>query len=440
MTKNNSAILNQISENRSEYVGFCRFMSNTKVHPDKLVSGTIASTSELIEGKDLLVLNDTSEFNYQHHLNYFDTDDPDIGPTGNNKDVGFFLHPGYVIDSKTGIGIGFSYIKIWNRKFDKLDKYQRDYKNQPIKEKESYRWIECGNESKKHLSRAKHITIIADRESDIYEEFIEIPDEKTDLLIRSCRDRSLHGEKEKLYERISKSTCKGSFLLNVKKHKGRKARLATIDVRFEQLKIKRPIKDHLRRLPEYFELTVVEAKEQSHSVPNGELPISWVLLTTLKVETIEQAMAVIQKYKHRWEIELLFGTMKSKGLNVELSQLETGKSLKALCIIAMISALRITQLRQAREVGDKIDARLAFKTDELVLLEKLVKTYEGKTEKQKNPHKKQSMAWAAWIIARVGGWKGYTCESPPGFKTFTIGLSRFDNMFQGYKLSNEICA
>ncbi len=440
MTDTNSAVLNQISQNRSEYVGFCRFLSNPKIVPDKLVMGTIANTSKLVEGKDILVLSDTSEFNYQHHFNYFDASDSDLGPTGNNKDIGFFLHPGYVIDSDTGIGIGFSYVKIWNRHFDKLNKYQRDYKNQPIKEKESYRWVECGIESKKHLSKANHITIIADSESDIYDEFAKIPDNKTDLLIRSCRDRLLVGEQEKLYDKISHSSCKGTFLLDLKKHKNRKPRLATIEVRYEKVRIQRPSRNKNKTLPDYIELNVVEAKEQEKTVPKGESLTRWVLLTTLPVDTVEQAIEVTQKYKYRWEIELLFGTIKSKGLNIELSQLETGKSLKALCVFAMVSALRIMQLRQARESGSKLDAKLAFTKNELYLLETLVKTYEGKTRKQKNPHKQYSLAWAAWIIARIGGWKGYSCESPPGFKIFTIGLARFDRIYEGYKISNEMCA
>lgn len=440
MAENNTGILNQISKDRSQYVGFCRFMSNPKVNPENLITGAIGKTSELIEGRELLVLSDTSEFNYQHHVNYFEQGDPDLGPTGNNKDIGFFLHPGYVLDNKTGIGIGFSYIKIWNRRFGKLDKYQRDYQAQPIKEKESYRWIECCHESKKHLSKAKQITIVADRESDIYEEFAEIPDSKTGLIIRSCRNRLLHGGKGKLYETISGSACKGAFLLDVKKYKNRKARLATIEVRYERLAIKRPQRCLDKTLPAYIEVNVIKANEQGQSVPQGEVPVDWVLLTTLPVGNINQALGVIQKYKLRWEVEMLFGTMKSKGLNIELSQLETGKSLKVLCVMALVCAMRIMQLRQAREKGHDLKAGIAFKKDELFLLEALTKKYEGKTAKQKNPYNKMCMSWAAWTIARLGGWKGYSCESPPGFKTFTIGLARFDRVMEGFKLSNEICA
>ena len=32
---------------------------------------------------------------------------------------------------------------------------------------------------------------------------------------------------------------------------------------------------------------------------------------------------------------------------------------------------------------------------------------QGKTDRQKNPHPPRSLAWAAWVIARLGGWHDY---------------------------------
>jgi hypothetical protein len=54
-----------------------------------------------------------------------------------------------------------------------------------------YRWLEAAEQAKKILSEAAMTTIIADRESAIYEEWARIPDAKNHLLTRVCRDGAL---------------------------------------------------------------------------------------------------------------------------------------------------------------------------------------------------------------------------------------------------------
>jgi hypothetical protein len=60
---------------------------------------------------------------------------------------------------------------------------------------------------------------------------------------------------------------------------------------------------------------------------------------------------------------------------------------------------------------------------------------EGKTDKLKNPHSKECLAFAAWVIARLAGWSGYTSQRPPGPIDFLIGLQRFNERFQGFKIA-----
>jgi hypothetical protein len=46
------------------------------------------------------------------------------------------------------------------------------------------------------------------------------------------------------------------------------------------------------------------------------------------------------------------------------------------------------------------------------------------------------MSWASWIISRLGGWKGYASERPPGYSTIHDGLQKFYHMFQGWEMCN----
>ena len=274
---------------------------------------------KFVGDRHVLVVNDTTEFNYEDHLNFLNLDDSDLGPTGNSIDIGFFLHAGLVVDAELDFSLGFSYIKLWNRSFEQQNKVKKREYRLPIEEKESYRWIECGLESKKNLSSAKLITLVGDRESDIYEEFAAVPDEKTHLLIRSCQDRSLYGESDKLYKTLAASELKGTYSLEVKTNKktGRGQRKTVMEVRFTKVKIKKPNYNVNKTLHEYIEVYAVEAKEHSQHVPKGEKAIHWRLLTTHLITTVEEALQVIRWYGMRWQIEMLFSAMKSKGLNLE---------------------------------------------------------------------------------------------------------------------------
>ena len=435
-------ILNQLAEGRSNLVGFSRFLSNEKITPTKLIQSAIARCIPYSEGKHVLVLNDTTEFNFEDHVNFLDREDQHLGPTGNNKDIGFFLHPGLVIDAEQGMGLGFSYIKIWNRQYGKPDRRERNYKQQPLEEKESYRWIECGLASKENLSTARHLTIVADRESDIYQEFVMLPDKRTDLIIRSSQNRSLWGSEHNLYETLSKTASCGQYALKVKANRNgkRQGRNTEIEVRYTKVKIQKPGNSNDKSLPAYIELYALEAKEKAEHVPPGEKPICWRLLTTYTINAIEDAQQIIRWYAMRWQIELLFGTIKSKGLNMEASEVETGRGLKNLCLIGLQVALKINQLSQGRENEQEGSAEISFSTKEIVVLKSLVSRYEGKTEKQKNRYKEGTIAWAAWVIARMGGWKGYASEAKPGNKTMRIGLNKLENIYIGWNLAQKICA
>jgi hypothetical protein len=428
----------KMADNRAELVAYSRFMNNHKLKVGELIE-QILIPPILVENKDVLVIQDTSELNYQDHINYLDLTDNELGPTGSDKDMGFFVHPGLVVDTSTGISMGFSYINIWNRQVDKLKKDERQYKTLPIEEKESYRWIECAQKSKTQLELAKRITIVADRESDIYEEFVKVPDAKTDLIIRSKENRLLYGEEDRLYSFLSKQALLGQITikLNTDQRKGQTKRLATLDIVSVQVKIQRPKKAINKTLPEFVEMYAIEARERNP--PQNQTAVCWRLLTTYKSESYEVAIQVLQRYCIRWQIELLFATIKTSGLNIEASQLETGKSLKVLCVLGLYTSLKINQLKQAREDKSGISAHLVFNKEELIVLAAICKKYEGKTDKQKNQYQQNSLAWAAWIIGRIGGWKGYASEAKPGIKSMRDGLVGFHRMYDGFMLA-KICA
>ena len=139
-----------------------------------------------------------------------------------------------------------------------------------------------------------------------------------------------------------------------------------------------------------------------------------------------------------WLIEELFRMLKKQGLDLESSQLESGNGLKKLAIMGLNAALIIMQLVGDRdgEVGES--GELVFTEKELECLKEVGKSYEGKTTKQKNPFEEYSLAWAAWIIGRLGGWKGYRKAGPAGPITMRRGLERFSILFKGWLLHEAL--
>src|SRR6266545_4837987 len=278
------------------------------------------------------------------------------------------------------------------------------------------------------------VTVIGDRESDIYEEFDRIPDARTHLLTRACRDRALVGG-GRLFGITESWPVRHRFKLEVRAQPGRPARTARVALRFGEVTIKRPGNCSDPAASPQLVLRLVEVRELDPAV---EAPIHWRLLTTHEVTTVAQALQIVGWYRGRWHVEQLFRTSKSQGLDIESSQVEAAEALFKLAAIAMIAATKIMQLVLARDGTVDRPATDVVAAEQLPMLEALNASLEGKTAKQKNPHPQQSIGWLAWIIARLGGWTGYASERPPGPITMRRGWHRFEQWLRVGDL--EMCA
>ncbi|MBB2701085.1 UNVERIFIED_ORG: hypothetical protein GGI66_005799 [Rhizobium esperanzae] len=140
----------------------------------------------------------------------------------------------------------------------------------------------------------------------------------------------------------------------------------------------------------------------------------WLLLTTHALSTATDAWQIVAWYKQRWMIEQFFRVMKTQGFKIEDSQLQLAARLEKLVAIAAKAAAIVLQLVQDRSGGDPHPASLAVSPQEINTLAALESRFKGKTKLQSNPHPKASLAWAAWIIAKLSDWNGYASSKPPG--------------------------
>jgi hypothetical protein len=433
-----SSVIREVSTNRSEQIANYRFLNNDKVKEEELIHELTQECSQRVKGLHVLCIQDTSEINLESHRGRI-KEDSGLGLVGNNRDLGFFIHPTLVIDAERNHVKGFSHVKIWHRPLDKQDKHERNYKDLPIEEKESYKWIESSQRSKSLLSEAELITIIEDREGDIYEQFATIPDERVNLLIRSTRDRSIN-EEGGLYKYLSSQEIKGNYKLKISGdlRSNREKREAEISIRFCNVTIKRPKHNKNKELPESICLSAVEAVELNP--PQGQRPIHWRILTTHEVTNFNQARQIIEWYKQRWNIEQVFRLLKHKGLRIEDSELESGWAIRKLTVMLLSTVLKILQMSLTLHETYRANSQKImdlFNEEEVKCLKQLNKEYEGRTEKQKNKNRTGSLRWATWIIARMGGWKGYSSQHPPGVLTLKWGLDTFYDIYFGWRLARK---
>lgn len=439
MTQHESSIIAQFAHTRAEVVAACRFFNNRAVSLERLIEATRAEAASTAQDRHVLAIQDTTEINYAAHSGRLKASDPELGPVGNNRDVGFFLHPTLALDAETGFALGFADLYLWNRRWDKGDKDSRGYKYQPIEQKESYRWIEASQKSTRTLEAARAVTIIADREADIYEEFLLVPDATTHVLIRSRSDRRLADQDQTLHRYLEGRSVAGSYPLEIRSNNGRRARQAHIEVRLGAVRLAKPVSNHHdEALAESVEVYAVEACERTETVPEDEEPILWRLLTTHSVTCFEEALEVIGYYSRRVQIEQVFRLIKSQGLRLEQSQLERGEALKKLSVLSLQVALVLMQLLSARAGELEEPATVLFTEAALPFLRALQRQLEGATEKQQCPHAVGTLAWASWIVGRLGGWTGYARASPPGPITMRRGLERLESRYAGWQLAQPM--
>ncbi len=220
-------------EQRSAY----RFFGNERVKEEHLIKSLGIACSKRCKGKRVLAYCDTSTINTNANKGRISNFDGlgIISRNQNNKPaIGFFIHPILVEDEQDGTLYGISALEIYNRSLERstFDKTKRDVlRSIPIEEKESYKWVKpCIETRDKVLQQAEHITFVMDREGDIIEVFDRIPNEETDVVIRSMHNRKIitsEGKQVRLREELTNQSVSKKINLKIAKN-GNKGRRRTI--------------------------------------------------------------------------------------------------------------------------------------------------------------------------------------------------------------------
>jgi hypothetical protein len=422
---------------RAETQAAYRFFDNPKVTFEKVLAPHALRTRERMAARDdvVLLVQDTTEI----ELTRPGGEVGGVGELGGSR-RGFLLHVMHAFTAD-GTPLGTAWSQVVNRvdgvRHDPPARKRERNKARPIEDKESMRWL-AGLRAARELAgrtpRARCVCV-ADSEADVYELFAEPRAEPgataraVDLLIRAGQDRALEPcgpapaggplrarvmARPVLYEveLLVRGREAKTGVEDRARRQGRQTRRAEVQVRAAAAVTLRPPWRQDRTLPPVA-VNVVMVGEANP--PAGEPAVEWVLVTTLPVDTPEQVRTVVGYYCARWNVEVLFRTLKS-GCRVERRRFEhADRVLPCLGLYLIVAWRTLFVCRMGRECPDA-DCELLFEPSEWKAV--WVAVHGGKP-----PRERPRLAEVVHLVARLGGYVRRP-DSPPGAQTMWIGLQR----------------
>lgn len=437
LLRGRNSSIRQITQNRADQKGFYRLLHNKSFSEQRIEASIVKRCGELCAGRHVLCLEDSSEFNEESHRGRIKAGSG-VGKTTKKGILGFMLHGSLAVDADRSTALGYSYIDLWHRPEGVPNDDKRTYQRRPIEKKESIKWIKAAEQSRKDLSMARQITIVADRESDIYDLFGRYAGTDLHLLIRSKSDRLVNENKQRLMDYLRRRPEQHSYSIEIRGdiRKGIKKRTAKLGLKWSTVTLHKPASCKDKTLVGKVKLTVIEVKEKRK--PKGKTKaIYWRLFTTHPVQSAADAMEIVEWYKQRWHIEQLFRLLKLQCFQIESSQLESGWAIRKLTMLAMLAGLRVMQMMLAYGDEEEQPVDEVFTQNEQLCLAQTSKKLEGSTEKLSNPYPAKTLKWATWVIARLGGWKGYASQRKPGPVVLHRGLIKFYQLYEGWLIAQN---
>ncbi len=403
----------------AETMAAYRLFDNDKVTMGKVLAAHEKATVARIKQQAVvLCLEDTTEVDYSSKK-----ETKGLGPlTHQHKRQGLLLHPTLAV-TPDRVPLGCLRTFAWIHDGEKG-------RRTAIEEKESFRWIEGYRRVSEVATEVPQtqLVYVADRESDIYELFVEAQTaqgQRADLLIRVAQDRKLF-DGGKLWEEAEKSPALGTVEFDLPKRDKQPGRRVVQALRAVRVTLKAPYRTG-KKLPDVG-VTVILAKEENP--PSGMEPVEWMLLTTRSVTTFDEAARMMQWYLCRWQIEVFFHILKN-GCKIEKLQLEHMDRLKPAIALYMIIAWRVLYLTMLGRKCPNLSCDTVFETEEWQAVYIVTK----RTPPPKQPPRLNEMVK---MIASYGGYLNRKGDGEPGPKTLWIGLQRVRDFVLGINAQKEL--
>ena len=367
----------------------------------------------------ILAVQDTTTLNYNSHPAC-----AGLGPIDAHKSHGLLLHSTLAV-SDAGVPLGLIDQVSWVRDADNVGtRHQR--RERPIKDKESFRWIESQERIQQAVPPSTRVLTVADREADIFALFALQRPEHADLLIRVNHDRRVQGQDRLLWQTVRAAPIRGEVTIDLSRHPERAPRQATLQVSLCPVTVRRP-KNGCND-PDLQPIPLIAILAEETEPPTDATPVCWLLLTTLSVDDFEGALRCLSYYSKRWLIERYHFTLKS-GCKIEQSQLRTLEALNCLLALYCIVAWRLLWMTYGARVHPDLSCIVAYTEMEWQTLWRLQKGNQPLPTEP--PSLKEAVKWTAALagyLARKG-------DGDPGVKRLWRGLTRLQDIIIGIRLA-----
>jgi hypothetical protein len=397
-----------------------RFFDNDTIEPQDVLQSHVESTYRRLGQVSLvLAVQDTTEVNWTGH-----PATQGLGPLGHTACQGLLVHTTLAFTPER-VPLGLLAQQVWARDANEVGKRARR-KHLPISQKESQKWLrslEAVFNAQAECATTRFVSV-GDREADVYDVLAAERPAGVDVLIRASWDRCVSEPEHYVWATLAAQPVVERLLLQVPRRGPQAAREATLALRFCRLTLCPPRHRQREGLPA---VALWAVQVQEVDPPTDVTPIEWLLLTTVAVDTVAEAIERVEWYACRWGIEVWHRILKS-GCRIEERQLASRERLQRCLTLYSVIAWRIFYATMLARAVPELPCSVLLELDEWQALYCAI--HQCPTPPETPPSLDQVVRW----IAQLGGFVGRRRQDQPGTETLWRGFQHLMDLTKMYRI------
>ncbi len=360
-----------VQRDRAAVKGYYRMIdqpADSELTPENILAPHRERTLRRMQGqRTVLCLQDGTDLNFASHGGC-----AGLGRISKNKGsngtLGLHMHSLLAV-SEEGLPLGVPHIQ-----YEAPDGQAEQGK--PLEERKTFRWIRglraCAALGQE-LDGVRLVSVL-DREADVFALFAEQRRlGAVDLVVRAKHNRSQGKDVPKLFDAVRAEAAQAHLEIHVERLSARTAargqkqrdaraeRVAQVGLRWKAVELPSTQKGEAAA-----RLHLVHVREESE--PEGAQRLEWFLLTTVEVESRQDAERVLEWYRLRWRIEDWHRVLKS-GCKVQELAHRRGERIERAVTINAVIAWRLTLMTLLGRETPELPAEVLFSAMEIAVLE-----------------------------------------------------------------------